>query len=419
MSNQVEHEQIRRARGKFVAMASAYFLGVYNDNFFKQAALLLAVAAGRTEMQGYAIAIFTLPFLIFAAPAGWLADRYPKRNVVIAAKWIELAAMICGAIGICTGQWFLIFAMLATMGTQATIFSPALCGSIPELYPESYVTKANGVLRMIVTIGILSGIALAGIALDVHGIGPWGIDNGRFVVAVVIILVSLIGLAVSYGVFSRPAASPQACFPWKGPLDTIRTLWETRTDALLALIIGADVFIWFVGSLQILLINPLGLQQYKLSETLTSALIVSQLLGIGIGGLASGRLATGKKWFRVLIPAGFVMSVLMMGVAVVPSLPASVQLVFLFILIGLIGIFGGLFLIPCESFIQVRPAADRKGAIIASSNFVIFAGILLSGPLSNVFNAVWKPTTGYGIVGIVSFIVSIFLWLIFRKREWS
>lgn len=299
MESQAELEHIRKARGKFAAMAAAYFLGVFNDNFFKQAVLVLAVAAGKTEMQGVAISIFTLPFLVFAAPAGWLADRFAKRRVVIAAKWLELAAMLAGAWGICMGNWLLILIMLAVMGLQATIFSPALNGSIPELYPASYITKANGILRFLVTVAILAGIALAGVALDRTGLGPFGIEKGRFLVAIIVLAVALLGVVVSFGIFSRPAASPGLPFPWIGPLDTLKNLYRTRKDKLLAIAIAADVFVWFAGSLQLLLINPLGLQQFKLSKTLTSALIVAQLLGIGAGGLLSSKFAKGERWYRV------------------------------------------------------------------------------------------------------------------------
>jgi MFS family permease len=90
-------DEIRRARGKFAAMAATYFLGAFNDNFYKQAMMLIAIASGKPEFQGYAAVVFTLPFVIFAAPAGWMADRFSKRKVVIWSKVLELAAMIFGA----------------------------------------------------------------------------------------------------------------------------------------------------------------------------------------------------------------------------------------------------------------------------------------------------------------------------------
>ena len=121
-------QQIRRARGKFIAMAVTYSLGVFNDQFFKQAAFLMAIAAGRKEIQGYATIIFSLPYIVFAAYAGWMADRFSKRHVVIGAKVLELAAMICGAIGILSGNWTLILLMVGLMGLQSAIFAPALNG---------------------------------------------------------------------------------------------------------------------------------------------------------------------------------------------------------------------------------------------------------------------------------------------------
>jgi len=60
--------------------------GVFNDSFFRQSAMLLAISEGARSKQGWIMALFTVPYLIVAAPAGWLADRFPKRGVVIAAK---------------------------------------------------------------------------------------------------------------------------------------------------------------------------------------------------------------------------------------------------------------------------------------------------------------------------------------------
>ncbi|MCY2925470.1 MAG: MFS transporter [Planctomycetota bacterium] len=165
--------QIRQARGKFVAMAGAYCLGVFNDNLFKQAAALVALyIAHDAGLQNLGAIMFTLPWLLFAAPAGWLADRFPKRHIVIASKALELAAMLCGAAGIILVNWPLILTMLFIMGLQACIFSPALNGSIPELYPPTYVIKANSFMKMLVTAGNLVGIIAAGLLLATEELVP-------------------------------------------------------------------------------------------------------------------------------------------------------------------------------------------------------------------------------------------------------
>ncbi len=408
-------EAIIRARAKFVAMAATFSLGTFNDNFYKQSVLLLAVGAGHPEMQGYALALFTLPFILFAAPAGWLADRFAKRTIVIGAKTVEFAAMLAGAAGVCSGHGWLIYTMLGLMGLQATCFSPALNGSIPELYPATYVAKANAILRTFITIAILSGTAAAGFALDRTGLGWFGLACGPLTVAMVVIAVAAVGLLVSFGVPRLPAAAPSAKFPWTGPADTIRQLVEIGKDAPLATTIGADVFIWFVGSLQILLINPLGLTQFAMSSSVTSWLVVAELGGIAVGGLLGSRLANGPRWNRPVILSGVIFSLLMMIMAAVPLLPAYLRHPALFAIIAATGMAGGVFLIPVESFIQIRAAPERKGAVLAAANFVVFIGIMLSGFLSNLLNLAWRPTTSFGLTGILSLLIVIWLFVKYRQ----
>lgn len=415
-NNASDAEILRQARGKFACIAASYGLGVFNDNFYKQAALVLFVAAGLNNMQGYALAVFTVPFILFAAPAGWCADRFMKSHVVISAKWLELVAMLFGAVGICTGHSPLIFTMLFIMGFQATLFSPAMNGSLPDLYPERFITHANGVLRLLVTLAILGGVAVAGMMLDYQE--PWffGIEKGRLLVAGTVIGVALIGLAVSFGVPKRPAANPTVKFPWSGPWHTLQELWATRKDPLLAITIFTNVFVWLTGSLGILIINPLGIQQFHLSKTLTSFLIVSQLVGIAAGGIISSRVVPITRWYRVVWPLCLAMSLMMLVMTGVPYLAGGYHRPALYTLTFLMGCFGGGILIPMESFLQIRPPVARKGAVLSAVNFIVFGGILSSGLFSNYLNAHWKPTEAFGVMGVFSLLVTVVLFFLFRGR---
>jgi acyl-[acyl-carrier-protein]-phospholipid O-acyltransferase/long-chain-fatty-acid--[acyl-carrier-protein] ligase len=305
--------------------------------------------------------------------------------------------------------------MLALMGVQATIFSPSLNGSIPELYPAEYVTRANAVLKALVTGAILIGIALAGFVLSVPGPTLLGVSFGRLLVAVVVILLAALGLLTALGVPSRSAAAPDKPFPWTGPLDTLRELYETFKDPLLAFVIAMDVFIWFAGTVQVLLINQMGLVQLKLSEAWTSGLVIAELLGLAVGGLIISRVVSGERWYRILSPAAIVMSVPMMLIAALPSLSGPLRLVPFFVTIGLVGVAGGAILVPCESFIQTRPAPDKKGAVIAAANFAAFAGILLSGPAANALNARYDPTDSFLRLGLLSLAVGLAARLLLRR----
>jgi len=424
-------ERIRHGRKHFIAMAGAYSLGVLNDSLFRQAVIFLAVAADMLKLRSAAIVIFSLPYIVFAAPAGWLADRFAKRNVVIGAKALELAAMICGAVGICTGNWALILTMLAVMGLQSAVFNPALNGSIPELYPAVYVTRANAILRVVVNSSILLGIALSGVALDLTPRNPtgWvdgdpfkaagGIPPGNLAVAFAVVAVSALGVVISLGVPKRPPAAPGKKFPWSGPADTLKALYETRKDPLLAVAVAASTFFWFIGALQVLVLTPLGEKQFGLSKSITSALIVAELAGVAVGGLVSSKLAVGKRWFRVLAPAVFVMGACMFAVAAIPFAPRQTHAPLLFLALSVMGIAGGVLSIPVDSFIQVHPAPDRKGATIAAANFASFCGIILAGPASAGLDllAGAKFTNGFAVMGGFAFFAGIALLLALSGRD--
>ncbi len=408
------HQEIKQARSRFIAMAVTYFLGVFNDNFFKQAVLLLAVAAGLSELQGRATEWFSLPFILFSAWGGWLADRFSKKRVVIGVKFLELAAMLIGAYGILTLDWTCVLAMVFLMGLQSTLFGPALNGSIPELYPPEYVTTANSILKLVTTVAILLGMALAGFALDLQ-LMQTAIPFGRLVVAGAVVLIAFLGALAAFGVYSRPATGGKVPFPWTGPLKSIRDLIDMRRDPLLLLAVICDCFFYFVSLLAVMVINTLGLQQLEMSKSATSLLSVSLMIGVCFGAFAAAKLTDDKRWTHVLVPGAIGMGVCMAAVGLAVQIMYSVPFFLLLLLLVGAGSFGGLFLIPVTSFIQVRPAADSKGRIIAAANFLAFSGMWCSGRIFSIMDALLLPAVSMQFLGLVS--VCIGLVLVFLLRS--
>ncbi len=408
--------QVRKARGNFAAMLSTYSLGAFNDNFFKVAVTILAVKAGWDAFRGYATVLFALPFILLAAPSGWLADRFPKRSIVIGAKLLELGAMVCGAVGIVLAYWPLILVMIFLMAAQSAIFSPSLNGSIPELYPDRYVLTANGYVKMFVTCAILAGTALAGVIL---GLGKgWellGVPAGRMLIAVSVLTVAIGGVLGSLGVPKRPAANPRAKFPWKSLVDTFDELRRLRRDRLLWTVLLCSVFIWFIGQLQVLVILLWENRQFYLGETRIGLLLGAELLGIGVGGLAAGRLFRGRRWHRPLPIAMLCLSAAMFVVFALPILPAGWRITVLYVTVFLAGIAGGMVLVPCESFIQVRPPAERKGAVIAAANCAAFIGILLAGLVANALNWWFSPTESFGVMAVATAVFAAWVFFALSK----
>ena len=410
-------QQVRSARGKFTAMASTYCLGVFNDSFYRNGAMLMAVAVGQQRMQGTVMVVFTVPYLLFAAPAGWLADRFSKRQVVIGAKALELVAMGLGAVGIVTGNWWFVLVMAFVMGSQSCLFSPALNGSIPELYPKEYVVTANAVLKVVVTASILLGVSASGAALAVATPRLGGVPAGRWIVAGGVVGIAALGVLMSFGVPRRPAADPNAPFPWTGPLKTLEELHRISRDSLLALIIVVDAFAWFVGAVIIQTVNLLAMKQFGLGEAMAGYMNAAEMVGIAVGGVFAARVARGERWHRVLGPAALLMGVFMGLMALLPMLPAGLRLPGVFALLGATGLAGGALLIPCESFIQVRAKPHRKGAVLAAANFIIFTGLVLSGPVANELNERLRPTSVFVVLAAMSVVLGGVLMLALPGRR--
>ena len=383
-------------------MLVSYCLGVFNDNFFRQTAMLAAVAFGIPERQGEIMFVFALPYLLFASHAGWLADRFPKRRVIISAKALELAAMLCGAVGILAANLWLMGGMVFVMGLQSAVFGPSLNGSIPELYPAWYVRRAYAIVKAVVTAMILVGITAAG------WVGRPEIAAG------VVLAISAVGLVASFWVPGRPAADPRKPLPWSGPIHTVRSLWRMLRDRLLGRAVVANAYIWFLGAFMIQIVNALADDAYLGDEALASMLIGCEMVGVAVGGLLSARLARGEQWHRVLPPAALAMTAFMLLMPSTRCLGGDRYLAGMFALMVAIGVPGGLFMVPCEAFFQIYPPPGSRGTVIAAANFASFVGILLAGPAAAPFNLLIKnqrmhPTDVFAVMALPT--AAIGFWL--------
>ncbi len=409
-------QQIKDGRASFIAMAITYFLGAFNDNFFKQAALLLAVAAGMSQLQSSATMLFSLPFMLFSAYAGWFADRYSKGRVVVGAKILEFCAMLVGAYGVLTLNWSCVLAMVFIMSTQSTLFGPAINGSIPELYPKEYVTTANAILKLVTTLAILAGIALSGIALDQTWFATT-IPFGRVLVACAVIGVALTGLVASFWVVKKKASGNREPFPWLGPIQSLTGLFRLKKDPLLLLSVAGDAFFYLVSSLVVLILNVFGLVQLQLSATMTSLLAVSLMVGVCCGSFLAAKIASNSNWPRVMGPASCIMGIGLIATCGASFLGGQLGLVLIFAALVFAGIGGGLFLIPIASFIQIRPRAEEKGKVIGISNFTAFSGIFISGTAFNWLTSVCSPAISLFVAGLVTLAFSALFFILFSKYQ--
>jgi acyl-CoA synthetase (AMP-forming)/AMP-acid ligase II/1-acyl-sn-glycerol-3-phosphate acyltransferase/acyl carrier protein len=368
-------------------MGTTYAMGTFNDNFFKQAALLLAATVGLQAAQGLATFLFALPFVLFSVWAGWLADFLPKKTIVVGSKFLELFATLLGLWALLTMNWAGIVGMVCLMGLQSTLFSPALNGAIPENFPAGEVPRVNALLKAATTVTILLGIALGSMLLDLpspeaaRAFLPEGVHSfGRLLIGGGAVLVAIVGLAAAFAIHKSPSPRGGAPFPRLGPVDSARHALECYTaDKPLFLVLAGEAFFYGLSSFVVLAINNLGVTQLGLSKTLTGLLSVALMVGICLGALRAGRHAA-SSWRRFMLPAGVGMAVGLLAAAAAPLLPDTAsRLLFLLPVFTFAGACGGFFLIPLVSFIQLRPRAAEKGKVLGISNFASFSGVALSG----------------------------------------
>jgi acyl-CoA synthetase (AMP-forming)/AMP-acid ligase II/MFS family permease/acyl carrier protein len=409
-------EQIRRGRMLFIAMAVAYTLGNFNDNFNKQAVSLLALSHHHTGLPGVITILFTVPFLLFYAAAGWLADRFPRRNVIIISKVMELVFLGLGGVGIMTLNWPLIVAVIFLMALQATIFGPALSGCIPDVYPESYVVHANARLTSATTAGILLGVVAAGLALNLKGTFH-GLPLGRLVAAGSLVGVSVLGLLVSFGVPYRPAGNPQEPFPWAGPWSSLEDLWDLRTDGLLTAAVITYTYFWFIAGLQILFINKMGKVQFGLNDATTSYLALAEMLGVVIGAMAAGKVIARDNGLWVTPGATAALGLFLCLSGLAPFLPEHGRIIFLLSMLACAGVAGGLMMVPLGSFFQTRPAPQKRGRVIAAAGFASSVGLLAAGIIYIPLQKYLQSSTIFILMGLLTLPAALAVVPFFGRRK--
>src|SRR6516225_3527 len=181
------------------------FLGAFNDNLFKIVVSLLAVHAASQAHSGRELSIvgfvFILPFLLFSGYAGQLADVYSKRTVLVVSKSLEIVAASIGLIAFLAGHLNLTYAVLFLIALQATFFSPAKYGILPEMLPDRDLSRANGLLEMSTFVAIVAGTAIGSYMFEY-------LEDRLWIVGLAVLAIALIGTGLSLRIPHVAPAAP-------------------------------------------------------------------------------------------------------------------------------------------------------------------------------------------------------------------
>ncbi len=379
------------------------FLGALNDNIFKLLIVYFLInikgAHNATTILALAGGVFVIPFLLFSSFAGILADKCRKNKIIIYTKIAELLIMSLSLVALFFKSEISLYFLLFLMALQSTVFGPSKYGIIPELVDQHKLSKANGIITSMTFLAIIIGTFLASFITD--------ITNKNFFLAFFIcIIISILGIVTSFGIEKTTAFKSTQKFNNFFLLEIYKTLKLTyKRKNLLNAVFGSAFFL-FIGSFVQLNAIPFALQSLNLGETEGGYLFLTTSIGIAIGAFIVGRSFKEDIPLGLSCLCGFLMGILLILTGIFSS--------FLYIVIicfTSLGLLGGMFLVPLDVFIQIKSPSNRRGQIIAASNFLSFLGVLFSSLALYLICNVWNlsPSFGFIIIGIITLLFTFIL----------
>ncbi|HEX2473359.1 MAG TPA: MFS transporter, partial [Lacipirellulaceae bacterium] len=385
----------------FFGLLLTQFLGTTNDNILRW----LVIGLGKEYVEPEHIstvlsvgsACLVLPYLLLAAPAGYLADRFSKRDVIIKCKLAEIVIMAIAVVAILSGKVYLMFGVVALIGSQAALFGPAKLGSIPEMLQPSKISSANGLLGLTTVLATVVGTAIGNWLSLVSVTGQYGREKW-WKSALVLLGIAIAGWLASLCIMRLKAANPSRVFPWDMARQTMRDLKSLGHDRTLLRVALGIMFFWTFAMLFQLNIDQFASEGSMVDkQTHVTLLLGSLVLGVGLGSVLAGLWSGGKVELGILpLGAGGLafFSFLLFtveGVLVDPAGAYTLSYVAACAFLLLLGVSAGLFDIPLAAYMQERSPVEHRGSILAASNFLTFGGMLLA---SIVYGLLRRPISG-------------------------
>ncbi|EDZ97523.1 phospholipid/glycerol acyltransferase [Burkholderia sp. H160] len=401
------HESQFRLLGqrRFAPFFWTQFLGAMNDNVFKIGfTSLVTYQAARfsgvdPKTAAFLIsAIFILPFVLFSATSGQIADKYDKALLTRLVKTFEIAVMLVGGAGFWMHSAPLLYLCTFLMGVHSTVFGPVKYSYLPQHLSKAELVGGNGMVEMGTFVAILVGTI-------VGGAGAGFAEHGAVVLACACISIALIGRAVSGLVPATPAPQPGLRINWNPVSETWRNLKLAHENRTVFLSLLGISWLWFVGATFLASFFNFAKDVLSADPDVVTVLLATFSIGIGIGSLLCERLS--KRRIEVgLVPLGSIgMSVFAIDLYFAShALPPAGHLLsvgeFLARLahwrvladLFLLAMFGGFYSVPLYALIQSRSRPSHRARIIAANNILNALFMIVSALM-----AMGLTTAGFGI----------------------
>src|SRR5690606_7992443 len=344
-------------------------------------------------LNNVGLALFILPFFLFSAIAGQLADKYEKSMLLRRIKFAEILIMCAGAIGFYFDAVYFLLAVLFCMGLQATFFGPIKYSIIPQHLNDKELVSGNALVEMGTFLAILLG-SIAGVVLKMEGTGEW-------VAPTAVIVIAMLGFFAARQIPAAAPAEPSLKMDWNLFRETGRILGHAReVHSVWISVLGISWF-WFLGAAYTTQLKVYVDNYLHGTEGLYAFLLATFSIGIGLGSFLCEKMS-GRRVELGLVPLGSIgLSVFgidlffsyqglsdatNVGIQQFLSQPGGLRI--LIDLLG-VGVFGGFYIVPLFAFVQHRSDPRHLSRIIAANNIL------------NALLMVWSAITGIVMVGFV------------------
>lgn len=382
------------AKRRFLPLFITQFLGALNDNIFKNALIILTLYRLAEGEQGQilvtaAAGIFILPFFLFSATAGQIADKYEKSAVIRRIKLAEILVMGLGVLGLYLGHPTFLMGVLFLMGTQSAFFGPLKYGILPDHLHENELVAGNGFIEAATFIAILLGTIIGGLFI----LG----DHGIQIVSMLVVGVAFLGWLASRAIPPAPATAEDISISANVLAETWAILRHvSRRRALFLTVLGISWF-WLVGATFLSQFPNLAKSVLGGNEEVVTLFLVVFAIGIAAGSILCQRFSEGEVSVKFIPFAAIAMSVFiadlyvaidgrghdgaLLGAAAFMSMAENWRVLFDLLMIALAG---GLFSVPLYATLQNESAPEHRARNVAANNilnalFMVVGAIFVTG----------------------------------------
>lgn len=416
---------------RFTSMFFTQFLGAFNDNIFKQALILVLTYTAASKMgvevsilNNLAAMLFILPFFLFSAVAGQLADKYEKSRLTRLIKVLEIVIMIIAALGFVFEIYWLLFVALFLMGTHSTFFGPIKYAYLPQAMDDDELVGANGLFQMGTSLSILLGMIIAGLLTQML--------NPLYWISACVLIIAVLGYLAARFIPNTPAMQPSLHVNWNIFTTSSATIKYLYSIRFLFFIILGNSWFWFYGATFLTQTPEFSKVILHGNEAVVILLLTLFSVGVSIGSLLCKSLSKNKIGLT-LLPFGIAglsvfaidlylsLSALkidanaLLGIAALTNISGSWRV---FLDLFMLGFSGGLYIVPLYALMQAYAPVSHRARVIGANNIFNALFMVTSAIFAIIILNVLKLTLPqlFLITGMLNLVFGVFLFLKLRHH---